>query len=49
MKAMTKDDTMAGIGRPAPEFSLDSADGATVSLASLRGRHAVLFFVREFT
>jgi peroxiredoxin len=37
------------IGRPAPEFALETADDGVVSLAGLRGRLVVLFFVREFT
>ena len=32
------------VGAPAPDFSLPADDGTTVTLASLRGRPAVLFF-----
>ncbi|SDQ80661.1 thioredoxin-dependent thiol peroxidase [Microbacterium sp. cf332] len=31
-------------GDPAPEFTLDDQDGATVSLSDLRGRRTVVFF-----
>ncbi len=33
-------------GQPAPDFSLPSADGETVSLAEYRGRWVVLVFLR---
>jgi peroxiredoxin Q/BCP len=32
------------VGQPAPDFSLTSYDGRTVSLTSLRGKTAILFF-----
>jgi peroxiredoxin Q/BCP len=32
------------VGDTAPDFSLTAADGATVSLTDLRGRHAVVYF-----
>lgn len=32
------------VGQPAPDFSLPSYDGRTVSLSSLRGKTVVLFF-----
>jgi peroxiredoxin Q/BCP len=32
------------VGAPAPDFTLASDDGGTVSLAALRGRKVVLFF-----
>jgi peroxiredoxin len=35
--------------RAAPDFELETAAGQTVRLSELRGRHVVLFFVREFT
>ena len=31
-------------GDPAPEFTLDDQDGATLSLSDLRGRRTVVFF-----
>lgn len=31
-------------GSPAPNFSLQSADGATVSLADLRGKKVIVYF-----
>ena len=31
-------------GRPAPDFSLPSGDGRTLSLADLRGKRVVLYF-----
>jgi peroxiredoxin Q/BCP len=33
-----------GAGDPAPDFNLAGADGATVTLAALRGRKTVLYF-----
>jgi hypothetical protein len=38
-----------GTGRQAPDFALRTAAGDTVRLSDLRGRHVVLFFIREFT
>ncbi len=35
---------MLEVGRPAPEFDLETDEGTRVSLASLRGRKVVLFF-----
>jgi thioredoxin-dependent peroxiredoxin len=35
---------MAEIGQPAPAFSLESDSGETISLDSLRGRPAVIYF-----
>jgi peroxiredoxin Q/BCP len=32
------------VGDPAPDFTLPSADGSTVRLSSLRGRHVVVYF-----
>jgi peroxiredoxin len=37
------------VGEPAAEFNLRATTGETVTLASLRGRNIVLFFMREFT
>jgi thioredoxin-dependent peroxiredoxin len=31
-------------GKPAPDFSLSATEGQTISLASLKGRKAVLYF-----
>ena len=31
-------------GDPAPDFTATATDGSTVTLASLRGRHVILFF-----
>jgi peroxiredoxin Q/BCP len=39
-----KEHTMIEEGKPAPEFSLTSDAGETVSLASLRGKRVVLYF-----
>lgn len=40
----------ADIDTPAPDFQLPGSDGATHSLAALRGRHVVLaFFPKAFT
>jgi peroxiredoxin len=35
--------------RPAPEFELETTAGERFALADVRGRHVVLFFIREFT
>jgi peroxiredoxin len=36
-------------GRPAPDFTLPSRNGGTVTLSGFRGRcRVVLFFMREF-
>jgi hypothetical protein len=43
------DDIEALIGRPAPEFTLETVDGTPIPLAGERGHPVVLFFVREFT
>jgi len=43
------DDIEPRIGRPAPEFALETADGTPVSLAAQRGHPVVVFFMREFT
>lgn len=32
------------VGETAPDFSLTAADGSTVSLSGLRGRHVVVYF-----
>ena len=40
---------VTGVGDPAPDFILVTADGEEVRLSDLRGRQVVLFFVREFT
>ena len=40
---------VAGVGDPAPDFMLETAEGKEVRLSGLRGRQVVLFFVREFT
>jgi peroxiredoxin len=37
------------VGQTAPDFGLETASGESVRLSGLRGRHVVLFFVREFT
>ena len=37
------------IGEPAPDFALRATTGATITLASLRGRSVVIHFMREFT
>ena len=38
------------IGAMAPDFSLDAADGSSVTLSGFRGdRNVVLYFMREFT
>jgi peroxiredoxin Q/BCP len=35
---------MSEIGQPAPDFSLESDSGETISLESLRGRPVVVYF-----
>ena len=35
---------MLSIGDPAPSFALPDHDGATLELASLRGRHVLVYF-----
>ncbi len=45
---MTKNGT-AGVGDPAPDFTLRTADGEAVTLSALRGTQVVIFFAREFT
>jgi peroxiredoxin Q/BCP len=35
---------MVSEGAPAPEFTLESDDGRTVSLADFRGKPVVLYF-----
>jgi len=37
------------VGSEAPDFTLSTTAGELVSLAGLRGRQVVLFFMREFT
>lgn len=37
-------DTRLAPGQPAPEFSLTSDEGATVSLADLRGQRVIVYF-----
>ncbi len=32
------------VGSPAPDFSLTAADGSTVTLSGLRGRHVIVYF-----
>jgi peroxiredoxin Q/BCP len=32
------------VGEPAPDFSLTAADGSTVRLSELRGKHVVVYF-----
>jgi peroxiredoxin len=36
-------------GREAPDFTLETVTGESVTLSHLRGRGVVLFFIREFT
>ena len=36
--------TRLSVGDEAPDFTLPTADGGTVSLADLRGRHVVVYF-----
>jgi len=43
------DSGVAGVGDPAPDFLLSTVEGDEVRLSHLRGRHVVVFFVREFT
>ncbi len=31
-------------GQPAPDFTLPASDGSTVSLATFRGRHVIVYF-----
>ena len=43
------DPSELNIGDFAPDFSLPSSTGGTISLADYRGKsHVILFFVREF-
>jgi peroxiredoxin Q/BCP len=42
--ARAADDTMPGVGQPAPEFSLPSQEGKNVSLDGYRGKWVVLYF-----
>jgi cytochrome oxidase Cu insertion factor (SCO1/SenC/PrrC family) len=43
----TTDLARVAVGSPAPDFALESKDGATVSLSSFRGRmNVVLVFYR---
>ena len=38
------------VGAMAPDFTLDAADGDSVTLSGFRGdRNVVLYFMREFT
>jgi peroxiredoxin Q/BCP len=43
-RARAADDLMPSIGQPAPEFSLPSQEGRTVSLDGYRGKWVVLYF-----
>ena len=36
--------TRLAVGDKAPDFTLPTADGATVALAEMRGRHVVVYF-----
>jgi peroxiredoxin len=47
---MFDDATEVTVGSLAPDFHLESNDGAVVRLSEYRGRaHVVLYFMREFT
>ncbi len=47
---MTDDMTDINVGSVAPDFSLESNNGAFVRLSEYRGRsNVVLYFMREFT
>jgi peroxiredoxin Q/BCP len=44
LSARAADDTMPNVGQSAPEFSLPSQEGKTVSLDGYRGKWVVLYF-----
>ncbi|HEX6554255.1 MAG TPA: hypothetical protein VF026_15925 [Ktedonobacteraceae bacterium] len=47
---MSDDATEVNIGSFAPDFRLESNEGAFVRLSEYRGRaHVVLYFIRDFT
>ena len=47
---MSDDVTDVNVGSLAPDFRLESNEGAIVRLCEYRGRtHVVLYFMREFT
>ena len=47
---MLDDVTEVTLGSLAPDFRLESYEGAIVRLSEYRGRaHVVLYFMREFT
>jgi peroxiredoxin len=47
---MENDAAEVTVGSLAPDFRLESSEGAFVRLSQYRGRaHVVLYFMREFT
>ena len=47
---MLDDVTEVNVGSLAPDFRLESNEGAMVRLSEYRGRaHVILYFMREFT
>jgi peroxiredoxin len=47
---MLDDATEVNVGSLAPDFRLESNEGAIVRLSEYRGRtHVILYFMREFT
>src|SRR5262244_3521730 len=48
--AATEPQTQPEVGKPAPDFSLTTADGSQVSLSQYRGKWVVLYFYpKDFT
>src|SRR5262244_1307189 len=48
--AATEPQTQPEVGKPAPDFSLTTADGSQVSLKDYRGKWVVLYFYpKDFT